>query len=191
MAQGNDDVWDADYEDEYDHPGPFSAEHNDSKNGAGGSGSVRRASATQKGSIGRIETGGRKGSVRSSGSEGGRNQGSSDGSEGRSAGYGTQNQRGSIRSLSEKFDKYTEHPDQEVDAEDFDYEDNNNSPSSTVGSGEGGLKPGLLKLNSRLSNRSWLGDEDDNSDEDVFAEVSAIFSYHYYLNSNHHNTSVR
>ncbi|KAJ4496933.1 hypothetical protein C8R41DRAFT_824034 [Lentinula lateritia] len=176
MAQGNDDVWDADYEDEYDHPGPFSAEHNDSKNGAGGSGSVRRASATQKGSIGRIETGGRKGSVRSSGSEGGRNQGSSDGSEGRSAGYGTQNQRGSIRSLSEKFDKYTEHPDQEVDAEDFDYEDNNNSPSSTVGSGEGGLKPGLLKLNSRLSNRSWLGDEDDNSDEDVFAEFDEPFA---------------
>ncbi|KAJ3881971.1 hypothetical protein F5051DRAFT_320678, partial [Lentinula edodes] len=65
---------------------------------------------------------------------------------------------------------------QEVDAEDFDYEDNNDSPSSTVGSGEGGLKPGLLKLNSRLSNRSWLGDEDDNSDEDVFAEFDEPFA---------------
>ncbi|KAJ3853580.1 hypothetical protein EV368DRAFT_38634, partial [Lentinula lateritia] len=103
-------------------------------------------------------------------------QGSSDGSEGRSTGYGTKNQRGSIRSLSEKFDKYTEHPGQELDAEDFDYEDNNDSPSSTVGSGEGGLKPGLLKLNSRLSSRSWLGDEDDNSDEDVFAEFDEPFA---------------
>ncbi|KAJ3814466.1 hypothetical protein F5876DRAFT_32857, partial [Lentinula aff. lateritia] len=102
--------------------------------------------------------------------------GSSDGSEGRSTGYGTKNQRGSIRSLSEKFDKYTEHPGQELDAEDFDYEDNNDSPSSTVGSGEGGLKPGLLKLNSRLSSRSWLGDEDDNSDEDVFAEFDEPFA---------------
>ncbi|KAJ3995309.1 hypothetical protein F5050DRAFT_1800256 [Lentinula boryana] len=74
--------------------------------------------------------------------------------------------------------KYTELSGQEVEAEDFDYEINNNSPSSTVGSGEGGFKlerPGLLKLNSRLSNRSWL-DEDDSSDEDVFAEFDEPFA---------------
>ncbi|KAJ3845006.1 armadillo-type protein [Lentinula raphanica] len=89
------------------------------------------------------------------------------------------NRRGTVRSLSERFDKYTEHSGQEVDAADFDYEDDNDSPASTVGSGEGGFKlerPGLLKLNSRLSNRSWAAVEDDSSDEDVFAEFDEPFA---------------
>ncbi|KAJ3823551.1 kinase-like protein [Lentinula raphanica] len=57
--------------------------------------------------------------------------------------------------------------------------DDNDSPASTVGSGEGGFKlerPGLLKLNSRLSNRSWAAVEDDSSDEDVFAEFDEPFA---------------
>lgn len=29
-----------------------------------------------------------------------------------------------------------------------------------------------LKLNTRLSNQSWLGDEEDSDDEDPFAEVN-------------------
>ncbi|KAJ4482553.1 hypothetical protein J3R30DRAFT_2189563 [Lentinula aciculospora] len=170
-----DDVWDADYEDEYDYdyPAPFSAGHNEVKNGTGKIGSIRSPSASQQGSI---RSTSHKESVRSTGSGGGRSRGSSNSSEGRAAGLrinGAANQRGSVRSLSEKYDKYTEHPGQEVEAEDFDYKDNDDSPASTIGSAEGGLKfdrPGLLKLNSRLSNRSWLRDEDDNSDEDVFAE---------------------
>ncbi|KAJ3981765.1 hypothetical protein F5890DRAFT_1417072 [Lentinula detonsa] len=158
MDQSNDDVWDADYEDEddRDYPGSFKAGHRKVENGARRSGSVRSASAAQEsqGSMGSPEIGVYKGSVRSMGS-GGRSGGSSHGSEGRATDFGTN-----------------------VEAEDFDYEINNNSPSSTVGSGEGGFKlerPGLLKLNSRLSNRSWL-DEDDSSDEDVFAEFDEPFA---------------
>ncbi|KAF9265314.1 hypothetical protein L218DRAFT_957501 [Marasmius fiardii PR-910] len=63
-----------------------------------------------------------------------------------------------------EFDKYTEDDDE-------DYEDVFGKPNGTASE----HPIGALKLNTRLSNRSWLGDE-DSDEEDPFAEIDEGFS---------------
>ncbi|KAJ8081011.1 Protein kinase of the Mitotic Exit Network [Marasmius tenuissimus] len=62
-----------------------------------------------------------------------------------------------------EFDKYAEDDDE-------DYEDVFGKPNGTTSE-----HPQALKLNTRLSNRSWLGDE-DSDEEDPFAEIDEGFS---------------
>lgn len=153
----NKDVWDADFD--YDDAS-FSAGVggslglNGNVNGGRSVRSIRSVSASQQGSI-----------CTSSG-------GSRAGSSGRSLSNGlksTSNQRGSIRSISERFSKYTERWRRRTITTNLTMMIIRLRRLSLLVEVTGTL----LKLNSRLSNRLWLGDEDGDSDEeDVFAEVS-------------------
>ncbi|KAF5380735.1 hypothetical protein D9757_007156 [Collybiopsis confluens] len=188
MDEDDQNVWGADYEydNDYDYSSPLSAGPDGSRNSENG----RSVSAGQRGSVRSAGSGGGNGSgsVRSSHSAGGSNgrhwTGTRQGSGGRSVSHGVNGsraQRGSIRSLSEKFDKYTEHPEDEAEEMDFEYEESNDSPASTIesgdGSGSGKERQGtFLKLNSRLSNRSWMGNKDESDEEDVFAEFDEPFA---------------
>ncbi|KAE9393160.1 hypothetical protein BT96DRAFT_979042 [Gymnopus androsaceus JB14] len=194
------DVWDGDYDDDYD----FSAGVGMTGNGSGRSGSV--SAGTGAGRTRSSLLGG-SGSTRSTSSA---SQGSTGSARNTNNNTGTGSGATPTTtvfripslppSLAERFNKYTE-TSREDSAEDYEYEydvDDSSSPGSTLASaantpgtgssagGSGSGRPGtLLKLNSRLTNRSSGGgdggvdfDWDDgmSDEEDVFAEFDEPFA---------------
>lgn len=189
--RNEDDNWDEDFEYDYDYEDPVSAGVNVNRSGSRGAfGSAGIARSVSAGTgIGNSSQPGTPGtaSQRNPSNEGtslSRSQGASSSSLRTSSGSALVPTPTSA--LPERFNKYA---DDSVEAYEDEYEydvDDSSSPGSTLArpSGLGSGRPGtLLKLNSRLSNRSSGGggsgfdvgrdgDGGVSDEEDVFAEVS-------------------